>query len=386
MVSSRERSALLIALALALCGGAAGAAGSHGLWLALSGAMLLVAWLTVLSLLAVRRAPPASFPAASLSDRDESVNRLLLDASPTPLVLVDGNVVRTLNRAARTLFGTDDRILPAPQPLLDRGATHLRHVGRSWRADRVDVGDGVRNVVALIDVENEERTAEARASAEMIQVLGHELLNGLVPIVSLAECGIAAAEVRDSDPALLPEILNTLARRAEGLQRFTEAYRALARLPAPMMQAVSVPELIDDIARLFASRWPDASLVVSAGGARSALFDRDQINQALWALLQNAVEAASADPAVPARVRLITRDVGASLEIEVEDNGPGVPQEQTNNIFRPFHTTKVAGTGIGLSLARQIARAHGGTLTLMPTMPTSFRLRLPSGNGWSRPT
>ena len=362
---------IAIGLFLAVAGGVAGVAWCHGLWLALTGALLTIAWLVFLHG-QTRRRPLRLPPAPVVADEREAiVHRMLLDASPTPLLLVDGAVIRALNRAARRLFATDDRILPAPPPLLDREATHLRHAGRSWRADRVDVGP--RTVVALIDVEGEERTAEARASAEMIQVLGHEMLNGLVPIVSLAECGIAAAEAKDGDPALLIEILTTLARRAEGLQRFTQAYRSLARLPPPMKQPVDMGELIDDLARLFAVRWPDAMLTVAPHRGLTGFLDRDQLNQAIWALLQNAVEAAEAAAFVTLSV--IRRD--GTLTIDITDNGPGIPPDRATTIFRPFATTKATGTGIGLSLARQIAQAHGGTLDLLALPPTTFRLCLP---------
>jgi signal transduction histidine kinase len=304
---------------------------------------------------------------------------VLLDAAPTPLLGIQGATVRALNRAARRQFATDDRILPVPAELLDRDASHLRHEGRSWRIDRVDVTDAgpARMVVALIDIEQEERAAEARATAEMIHVLGHELLNGLAPIVSLAESGLAAVGIADRDPALLPEILGTLARRAEGLQRFTEAYRALARLPAPSVHPVSVCELTEDLARLFAGRWPGVALSVSVADNLSWAFDRDQVSQAIWSLLQNATEAASADPDRLAQVSLRARGTKAGLEIEIGDNGDGVPADSVERIFRPFHSTKPEGTGIGLSLARQIAHAHGGTLAFEPAPATVFRLVLP---------
>ncbi|PVX28858.1 sensor histidine kinase [Sphingomonas pokkalii] len=374
MASSRTRTAITLALLLAMAGAAAGAAGARGLWLALTGALLGVAWLTVLIVLALRQPPPITPPPACRAEREASVHRLLLDASPTPLLLIDGSVVRTLNRAARRLFDTDDRVMPPPLPLLDRAASHLRHAGRSWRADRVEVGAQV--VVALVDVESEERTAEARASAEMIQVLGHELLNGLLPIVALAESGVTAVAAQARDPGLLAEILTTLARRAESLQRFTEAYRSLARLPPPMAQEISVTELIGDLARLFVGRWPDALLSIDVSEHLSARCDRDQLNQAIWALLQNAVEAAGVGSAPPS-VHLSASADGAALTIDVVDNGPGVPVEQARAIFRPFTTTKPAGTGIGLSLARQIAQAHGGTLVMLSVPATTFRLQIP---------
>lgn len=375
ILSRRGRVAVTTALALAGFGAAAGVAACNGLWLTAVGAGLVVVALTVGALFAATRVPIAQPASAGRVERDALVDRLLLDASPTPLLLVEGGAVRALNRAARTMFATADRILPDPPAIRDRDATHLRHAGHGWRMDRVQVGAG--EVVALIDVEGEERTAEARASAEMIRVLGHEMLNGLVPIVSLAECGVAAADPATGDPALLPEILNTLARRAEGLQRFTEAYRALARLPPPLRQPVAVADLVEDLARLFASRWPGNRLTVDVASGLVASLDRDQLNQALWALLQNAVEAAAPDRA--AQVALHARMDGGALVIDVVDDGPGIPPDQATAIFRPFHTTKATGTGIGLSLARQIAQAHGGTLTLVPGSQTVFHCRIPAG-------
>ncbi|MFV0624261.1 sensor histidine kinase [Sphingomonas sp. ac-8] len=369
----RTHAASTFALVLAVAGAAAGAAWSQGLWLALAGAVLVAVWCGALIVTALRRQNPAAYPIAGEPEREEAVQRLLLDASPTPLVRVDGAAVRALNRAARRLFDTDDRLLPPPTPLLDPDATHLRHAGRSWRADRVVVG--TQSVVALIDVESEERTAEARVSAEMIQVLGHEMLNGLTPIVALAESGVTAlAEQRD--PALLAEILGTLARRAEGLQRFTEAYRTLARLPPPLKQETSVTTLVEDVARLFASRWPNVKLTVDVAEDLCATLDRDQMNQAIWALLQNAVEAATGTATSPA-VYLSAAYDDSALVVDVTDNGAGVPPDLSTAIFRPFVTTKPAGTGLGLSLARQIAQAHGGRVDLAAIGPTTIRLAIP---------
>jgi signal transduction histidine kinase len=119
-------------------------------------------------------------------------------------------------------------------------------------------------LAALIDVEQEERVAEARVTAELVEVLGHELLNGLAPIASLSESALDVLNGAHDDPELLREILGVLARRADGLQRFAEAYRTLARLPEPIRRPVSVREMADDLARLFASRWPAATLHVDA--------------------------------------------------------------------------------------------------------------------------
>lgn len=371
-LTQRDRATLVAASLLVLCGAGAGGAAVHGLWLATIGALLIAVWQAGCLVATVRPLPATAVTVRAPPERDVVIDRLLLDAAPTPLVSVEHGVVRALNRSARMLFITDERVVSAPPALFDRTSTHVRYAARNWRMDRVAVGPN--DVVALIDVESEERTAEGRATADMVRVLGHEMLNGLVPIVSLAECGVAAADPDHGDPRLLAEILSTLARHAEGLQRFTEAYRSLARLPPPFRQLTSVEELIDDLSRLFVSRWPTASLTTKVEADIRALLDRDQLNQALWALLQNAAEAV--DPDTAAIVHVDAFCIKQNLVIEVRDEGPGVAATDTN-IFRPFHSTKPNGTGIGLSLARQIMQAHGGSLALEFTTTTTFRCLLP---------
>lgn len=381
MGSKSAVSPVATAAGLLACGAIGSAAVRHSLWGLLAGAALVAIWLTVLHWLNTSRAPPTIYPREQSQDaKSSAVTKMLLDAAPTPLLGIEGTTVHALNRAARLHFASDDRILPVPAALLDGAASHLRHEGRSWRIDRVDVpntaGD-VRTVVALVDVEHEERVAEARATSELIHVLGHELLNGLAPIVSLAESGLEAVGMQASDPTLLPEILGTLARRAEGLQRFTEAYRALARLPEPCLRLVTIEEMVEDLARLFAARWPHVILTVDLSTGPAWPLDRDQLSQAIWAILQNASEAASTAGEGPPRVRLSVHEKGNDLVIGVDDNGAGIPEGCSDRIFRPFHTTKPDGTGIGLSLARQIAHAHGGTLSLEQGAPTTFRLTVP---------
>ena len=377
MVFDRGLPAMLSAAGLVACGVAAALAWRTGLWGLFTGALLTAGWLAALNWWMVAR-PRATIRRARRNpnpDADAEAHSLLLDIAPTPMLAVEGETVRALNRAARRLFATDDRVLPPPPALANPRTSHVRHDGRNWRVDRVVLA-AERGVVALVDVEQEARTAEARATAELIQVLGHELMNGLAPIASLAESGLLAVDRADTDPALLRDILGTLARRAEGLQRFAEAYRALARLPDPTPRPVAVGEVTTDLARLFAGRWPGVALTIDADGLRPWPMDRDQIAQALWALLQNAAEAAAPRPAPI--VGLSARVVDNALAIEVTDNGEGIDPAAAAHIFRPFHTTKAGGTGIGLSLARQIVHAHGGTLTLASHDPTTFRLTLPA--------
>ncbi|MCE4554015.1 sensor histidine kinase [Roseateles cellulosilyticus] len=372
MASERRWRPIFAALALVGCGATAAAALHRGYWGLLTGALLAAAWLVTSQ--AWRASHRPGVPECEAPQHDALATRLLLDAAPTPMLSLRGGQARALNRAARQLFATDDRVLPLPPELADPQARHLSHESRRWRIDRVAHSDGV--VAALVDIDHEERAAEARASAELVQVLGHELLNGLAPIASLAESALAATAQPRPDAAMLRDILATLARRADGLQRFAEAYRALARLPDPVLMPVAIGPMLDDLGRLFTARWPGIALAIEAEGDPQLPLDRDQVCQALWALLQNAAEAASGH-AQP-RVTLAARLVNGGLAMDVGDNGPPIPPDAATRIFRPFHTTKPDGTGIGLSLARQVARAHGGSLVLRTEGVKSFRLQLPA--------
>ncbi|WP_233999962.1 sensor histidine kinase [Porphyrobacter sp. TH134] len=367
---------------MALCAIAATLAWQAGMWGAFTLSLLVTAVFgTSLYALAARwpvAAASAADPGPGQAHAETGVllHRLLLDAAPTPLVALHHDHARALNRAARQMFGTDARILPIPGSLADEAATHLHHEGRRWRIDRMraDGDPAVSAVVALVDVESEASLAEARASAVLIDVLGHELLNGLAPIVSLADSAQMAADAEPVDNALVREILGPLKRRAEGLERFARAYRELARLPSPTMKQWNVGEFLHDLRQGFVRQWPTIELVVEADQMSAWQFDRDQLYQAVWALLHNAAEAAS--QASSARVSLLCRLEGQRLALEIADSGNGIVPGSADHIFRPFHTTKPDGSGIGLSLARQIARAHGGTVDLVGARPTRFRLTL----------
>lgn len=385
MASRNGWRAVALGLAMAACGILGSLAFSRGMWGSLAAAVLCCGWLASVLWWHFARLPvpalaaglPARGAAEAQEEAREVIQRLLLDAVPTPLVVLEDGHARAFNSAARRLFGTDDRILPLPRALADPAADLLVHEGKRWRIDRV-AGTGIVggfSVAALIDVEGETSLAEARASAELIEILGHELLNGLAPIVSLAESAQQAARSAPVDTALLGEILGPLARRAEGLQRFAEAYRQLARLPDPEPEDCDIAQFVRDLEQGFIRRWPGIAFGIDLEGPRSWPLDRDQLNQALWALLQNAAEAVEGQPHPEVRLRVGLE--GERLVFAIRDTGPGVAPAVAAHIFRPFHSTKPGGSGIGLSLARQIARSHRGTLDLAGADPTLFRLALP---------
>jgi signal transduction histidine kinase len=300
----------------------------------------------------------------------------VLDQAPIPLLAVERRGrVRVLNRAARNLFAADDLVIDAPEALLD-GSPQLRQAERNYRVDRIEAqGAGAaRTILALVDIESEERIAEARAMRELLQVLSHEVMNALTPIACLAESALSTLEDAPSSTEPLLDMVGTLARRAGGLLKFTQTYRELARLPEPTLAPTSLPLLFDDLARMFETRWGGrVVLAMDPLPNVTVKMDREQVSQALWALLQNAAEAALADGGV-AEVRL-SAQLDERLRLSVSNSGPGVPESVRALIFQPLFTTKTDGSGIGLSLARQIARAHGGELVLLPLVEwTTFEL------------
>ena len=272
-----------------------------------------------------------------------------------------------------------ERLLGQPEPrlrgrraeelglaaFLEEGAPQIIEAGFPGGAGRWEIrrsvfrqGGAPHRLLVLADVSRPLREEERQAWQRLIRVLGHELNNSLAPIQSIA----GSLQKLSSEPeppadwrADLRQGLSIIASRAEGLSRFTTAYAKLARLPPPRPAPVAVEALVRRAAsletRLPVGVIPGPALVIEA--------DSDQLDQLLINLVRNASDAALE---TQGGVALGWKRSGARVEIWVADDGPGLPN--TANLFVPFFTTKPGGSGIGLVLSRQIAEAHGGTLTL----------------------
>jgi signal transduction histidine kinase len=167
-------------------------------------------------------------------------------------------------------------------------------------------------LAALLDIEPELRAAEAGALRELLQVLSHEIMNALTPVASLASTAVELmGDQTPASTALAREAVATLGRRAEGLTRFVEAYRTLARLPPPRLAPTAIAALVDETARLFRSRWSAQGVELETSllspGDLLVKLDPDLMIHALMNILSNAAEAALAGPAGPARARVRRR-------------------------------------------------------------------------------
>ena len=213
-------------------------------------------------------------------------------------------------------------------------------------------------LLVLTDLSRTLREEERQAWQRLVRVLGHEMNNSLAPIKSLA--GSLEALLRKEPRPIdwqddARSGLKSIAARADSLSRFMDAYARLARLPPPQKEAFDLGELIRRVVNL----EPRLAVKIVPGAETPINADAAQIEQLLINLLHNAVDAALE---TRGSVAIGWRLAGDCAEIFIVDEGPGIMNP--TNLFVPFFTTKPGGSGIGLALSRQIAEAHGGSLTL----------------------
>jgi two-component system nitrogen regulation sensor histidine kinase NtrY len=354
---------------------------THGLYATAAFAGVIAAGVGALVFMKLH-APPAK-PIVPARERfkdgqEHGALRAFLDEAPAPLLLMSSDgAVRVINRAARSLFGVDDRVPSPPAALTEatrrlvpgeRATIALTVEGRmrTFALSVADVED--QRLAVLVDVQAEMLAAEAAALRELLQVLGHEIMNSLTPVASLAETARELV-LEGASLDLAQDALETLARRTRGLERFVSAYRQLARLPSPTIKTVKLGELTADVAALFEGQWKASGVRFEATTTGDELVrtDPDLLTQALLGLLANGAEAALASGQASPTVTLRANRTPVALEFKVEDSGAGVPTQHRDRIFRPFFTTKPEGTGVGLSLARQIVSSLGGELLLCDT-------------------
>jgi two-component system, NtrC family, nitrogen regulation sensor histidine kinase NtrY len=282
-------------------------------------------------------------------------NRLQL-VNSAGLKLLERPYARCIGYSANELH-LDDWLGAADQSIRSFGAAPARWLLRKavFRQDGAP-----HTLLVLADVSIPLQEEEKAAWMRLIRVLGHELSNSLAPIKSIAGSLLARVETLQGDESVTKDFrrgLGVVESRADALHRFVQSYRQLAQLPPPRLRPVALLPLMERVT-LLEQRLP---VELDPGPAVNLNADADQLEQMLINLMANAVEASLSNGSQPVRASWVSAD--ASVQIVIEDRGLGIANPE--NLFVPFYTTKSTGSGIGLALAQQIARAHGGEISLV---------------------
>lgn len=252
-------------------------------------------------------------------------------------------------------------IEPGSQQLL---RTRLRDVPAELRVSvsEIRIGGETERLYSIENLSGELTARESSAWRNLIRVLTHEIMNTLTPVVSLAQ---TATTMLDGPGAAdeIREAVATIARRSEGLMNFVSKYRELLKVPQPEPELIGVSEALSSVVSLMTDELEGADIKIDVVPESLEIHaDRQLLDQVLVNLVKNATDAMK-DSASP-ELRLCGRlDLGRVL-IRVRDNGPGIADDAIEQVFVPFFTTKREGSGIGLSLCRQIMTAHGGEIVL----------------------
>ena len=303
--------------------------------------------------------------------RDEQIEKekyfeLILDSVDTGVLVIDGErgIVLRCNRAALRLLGREavthvDQV----KDQLKKFAVRETHTVLQQRRVRI---------IAFSDIGGELANQETDSWVRLIRVLTHEMMNTLTPVISLSEALLPKAEGEQR------EGLEVIHRTSQDLIRFVENYRRFTHVPTPQPQLFYVKPFLE---RMAAQTQPllgeGVTLNLDVEPADLLAYaDESLMARVVSNLLKNAAEAATAGQHV--RLHAFS-DTDEAVVIDVSDDGAPIPADIASHIFIPFFTTKAEGSGIGLSISRQIMRVSNGSLTLLPYQNdgiTTFRMKL----------
>lgn len=318
-------------------------------------------------------------------------NGFILHANSAALTLLSADVLshlKQIERIDQKLFQTIKNIKPYERRLI---AVHNRQgeVQLSLKTTAFTTREDELIILSIQDIKNELDEKEIESWMKLIRVLIHEIMNSITPITSLSESlshiycpvetPISPDQITDKTISTTLEGLNVIKKQGKGLMSFVQSYRKLTRIPKPEKKFFRVYDLINRVQILNNSLEKTSKLEVSYKLNKPDLeifADEDLISQVLINLIKNAVEANENNP--KGRIR-ITAGLGHdnNPEICVTDNGPGISSENLEEIFVPFFSTRENGSGIGLSISRQIMGAHGGSLKVrsIPGTETVFCMK-----------
>lgn len=320
--------------------------------------------------------------------------RAVIEHVPVPLISLHQNGKLTLwNNAARRLFvskavtqaedlgqyGKDFhqqliKLKPGERRLTTFEDDRLNRKV-TLQATQVVFAGHQEKLISVQDIQSELDGAQLQAWQDLVRVLTHEIMNSITPVTSLAKTAVDLLDdvkTQIESTEMLEELedvsdaVQTVARRSDGLMQFVTSYRRLTRLPPASRKTIKIQTLFERSITLAKAQWPDANIGVSTKvepSGLSAELDTDMVEQLLLNVLQNAGHAVAEKQQglIELAARLNKR---GNVEIDIGDNGKGVPPDIGDEVFVPFFTTKREGSGVGLALTRQVMQAHGGTVSL----------------------
>jgi len=300
---------------------------------------------------------------------------------PVPFIAARSDGTLTLvNNPARRLTGLPtlthldqlagmDPALPGLMRTIEPGGqqllqSRLRGVPAELRVSvsEIRMEGGVERLYSIENLSGELTAREGSAWRNLIRVLTHEIMNTLTPVTSLAQTATGLLDNADAKNDVR-EAVQTIARRSEGLMNFVLRYRELLKMPQPVLAAVSVSESLRAIETLMAAELDGVQVVVDVIPASlEVTADSTLLDQVLVNLVRNALDALKgvSNPQLELKGQLSF----GRVVLSVRDNGPGIDADSIEQVFVPFFTTKREGSGIGLSLCRQIISAHGGEIAV----------------------
>jgi nitrogen fixation/metabolism regulation signal transduction histidine kinase len=335
----------------------------------------------------------------SRTQREEQARYLqaLLAHVPVALITIDGNGgVQLLNMAARRLFETPLSLtaqfcrygsaFPVGIESVAPGSSAIVRMERisgtlqlKAAATDLSIGGERRRIVSLQNIESELSAQELMAWQTVIRVMAHEVMNSLTPVSSLA--ATAHDLVRDVAGKLPPDdpnaaaladacdALETVSRRSEGLLHFVQNHRRLTKRLVTQTEIIPVRRVFARISRLLGGELAARDIALHTSVRPETLeieADTELLDQALINLMRNAIEALR-DQQNRTIWLSAHRDADGHIAIAVADNGPGIPVDQREKVFVPFFTSKRQGSGVGLTLVRQIAAVHHATVDISET-------------------
>lgn len=286
--------------------------------------------------------------------------------------------INQLERIDTKLYQVVKDIQPSEQRLVtlnnQSGTIQLLIKSNSFISDKEEL-----MLLSVHDIKNQLDEKELDSWRKLIRVMMHEIMNSITPVTSLSE-SLANYFYSNGSPKAPEEIdkktiettirgLEVIREQGKGLISFVESYRKITRLPKPKKKIFSVKSLVENL-RILSGSFDHANNIdlkcKVEPEVMEILADEKQISQVLINLIKNAFQSNSNNPNAVIQVTALLNN-SKRPEIQVSDNGPGIPDELMDRIFVPFFTTKETGSGIGLSISRQIMQMHGGTLKIVST-------------------